>query len=69
MYGTWLPSDELDFRSNRIWTIPHIWEPTVYIPTKFRENILIGGRDKPPKRNSNRALSSRAREPRGRGQL
>jgi len=29
-------------------------EPIVYIPTKYRENIFIGGRDMPPKRNSKR---------------
>jgi len=27
-------------------------ELITYIPTKFRKNILIGGRDMPPKRNS-----------------
>jgi len=31
-------------------------EPIVYIPTKFRENILIGDRDMPPKQNLKRAL-------------
>jgi len=31
-------------------------EPTVYIPTKFHENLLIGGRDMPRKRNTKWAL-------------
>jgi len=31
-------------------------ELITYTPTKFRENILFGGRDMPPKRNSKQAL-------------
>jgi len=56
MCGTWPLSTKLYFRRNRIWTIPHIWESIVYIPTKFRESTLIAGRDMPPKRNTLRAL-------------
>jgi len=37
---------KLDFRRKRIWTILHLGE-AIYIPTKFRENILIGGKDTP----------------------
>jgi len=51
-----LTSAKLDFRRNRIWTIPHIWEPIVFIPTKLRENHLIWDRDMPRKRNSERAF-------------
>jgi len=29
-----------------IWTTSHLGEPIIYIPTKFRENILIGAAPK-----------------------
>jgi len=53
MCGTWPPSVKLDFQRKRIWTVG---EPIIYTPTKFRENIFIGGIDMPPKQNPKKAL-------------
>jgi len=53
MCGTWPLSAKLDFHSTPFHTLREL---IAYMPTKFRENILIGGRDMPPKRNSKRAL-------------
>jgi len=33
-------------------------EPNIYTPTKFRENILIGGRDMPSKQNSKQTVAA-----------
>jgi len=61
MLCVWCIADvpKLDFRRNRVRPFHTLRELITCISTKFRENILIGGIDMPPKRNSNLALRRR----------
>jgi len=45
-------TSQIFFRRKRIWIIPHVRRPHFYLHTKFGENILTDGGDKPTELNS-----------------